>query len=225
MTAELPLLFLEGLLAFVSPCMLPMLPVYLMYLAAETEQGKRASVVNTVCFVAGFTLVFMALGATATALGSLMQAHRVFLQRASGIVITLFGLHFMGVFKIGFLDFEKKFELRSGRGGLLGALLFGAAFSLGWTPCLGPFLGSALMMAGNGKTVTQGVFYLFVFSMGLGLPYIAAALFFTNIKGVFQWLRKRGATIKLVSGVLLAVMGLLLATDTFGYWAALFDNF
>ena len=225
MTAELPLLFLEGLLAFVSPCMLPMLPVYLMYLAAETEQGKRASVVNTVCFVAGFTLVFMALGATATALGSLMQAHRLFLQRASGVIIALFGLHFMGVFKIGFLDFEKKFELRSGRGGLLGALLFGAAFSLGWTPCLGPFLGSALMMAGNGKTVAQGVFYLFVFSMGLGLPYIAAALFFTNIKGVFQWLRKRGATIKMVSGVLLALMGLLLATDTFGYWAALFDNF
>jgi len=225
MTAELPLLFLEGLLAFVSPCMLPMLPVYLMYLAAETEQGKRASVVNTVCFVAGFTLVFMALGATATALGSLMQAHRLFLQRASGVIIALFGLHFMGVFRLGFLDVEKRFELKSGRSGLAGALLFGAAFSLGWTPCLGPFLGSALMMAGNGKTVAQGVFYLFVFSMGLGLPYIAAALFFTNIKGVFQWLKKRGQTIKVVSGVLLLIMGLLLATDTFGYWAAIFDNF
>lgn len=222
MAAELPLLFLEGLLAFISPCMLPMLPVYLMYLAAETENGKRASVVNTIGFVAGFTLVFMALGATATALGSLLQAHRLLLQRVSGVVIMLFGLHFLGVFKIGFLDIEKKFELDSKRGGVLGALLFGAAFSLGWTPCLGPFLGSALMMAGNGKTVAQGVFYLFVFSMGLGLPYILAAIFFTNIKGVFQWLRKRGREIRIVSGAILVAAGLLLAFDLFGYWAALF---
>lgn len=221
--AELPLLFLEGLLAFVSPCMLPMLPVYLMYLAAETEDGKRASVVNTVGFVAGFTLVFMALGATATALGSLMQAHRLLLQRVSGAVIIVFGLHFMGVFKVGFLDIEKKFEAGSKRGGVLGALLFGAAFSLGWTPCLGPFLGSALMLAGNGKTLAQGVFYLFVFSMGLGVPYILAALFFTNIKPLFQWLRRHGRMIKVVSGAVLVLAGLLLAFDVFGYWAALFD--
>ena len=208
MAGELPLLFLEGLLAFVSPCMLPMLPVYLMYLAAETEQGRRASVVNTIGFVAGFTLLFMALGATATAIGAALDAHRLLLQ--------------LGVFRIGFLDVEKKLEVSVRRRGFIGALLFGAAFSLGWTPCLGPFLGSALMLAGTRETVAEGVFYLFVFSMGLGVPYILAALFFTRIKGIFQWLRRHGQAIKKVSGAILAAAGIAILTDTFAYWSALF---
>ena len=223
MAVELPLLFLEGLLAFISPCMLPMLPIYIMYLAAQTENGRRASVLNTAGFVCGFTLVFMALGATATALGSIMNEHRMFLQRAGGAVIFLFGLHFLGVFKIGFLDIEKKLDVSIKRSGFLGAVLFGAAFSLGWTPCLGPFLGSALMLAGSGKTIAYGVFCLFVFSMGLGLPYILAALFFTRIKGLFQWLKKHGRHIKIASGAVLVVFGLLLAFDAFGYWASFFD--
>lgn len=222
MAAQLPFLFAEGLLAFVSPCMLPMLPVYLMYLAAETEHGKRASVVNTAGFVAGFTLLFMALGATATAIGSALDAHRLLLQRASGVVILLFGLHFLGLFKIGFLDVEKKLEVSVKRRGFFGAMLFGAAFSLGWTPCLGPFLGSALMLAGARETAAEGVFFLFVFSMGLGVPYILAALFFTRIKGIFQWLRARAQVIKKVSGAILAAAGIAILTDTFAYWSALF---
>ena len=112
MAGELPLLFLEGFLAFISPCMLPMLPVYLMYLAAETEKGKRASVINTLGFVAGFTLIFMAMGATATSLGAILNDHRLLLQRVSGIVIMIFGLHFLGVFNIGFLDVEKKLDVK-----------------------------------------------------------------------------------------------------------------
>lgn len=222
MTGELPLFFLEGFLAFISPCMLPMLPVYLMYLAAETENGKRASVVNTFGFVAGFTLIFMAMGATATSLGAILNDHRLLLQRVSGVVIMIFGLHFLGVFNIGFLDVEKKLDVKVKQSGFVGALLFGAAFSLGWTPCLGPFLGSALMLAGNGKTVGEGIFYLFVFSMGLGIPYILAALFFTRIKGIFQWLRRNGKIIKRVSGVILVAAGLGIATDYFAYWASLF---
>ncbi|MDO5562741.1 MAG: cytochrome c biogenesis protein CcdA [Synergistaceae bacterium] len=222
MEASLPLLFLEGLLAFISPCMLPMLPIYLMYLAAETENGRRASVINTVGFVCGFTIIFMALGASATAIGSLLNAHRLLLQRVSGAVIMLFGLHFLGVFKIGFLDVEKKFDMKDKQGGFIGAVMFGAAFSLGWTPCLGPFLGSALMLAGNTSTVARGVFYLFVFSMGLGIPYILAAIFFTNIKGVFQWLKRHGKQIKMISGAVLLLMGAMLLFDVFGYWAGLF---
>ena len=223
MTGELPLLFLEGFLAFISPCMLPMLPVYLMYFAAETENGRRASVVNTLGFVAGFTLIFMAMGATATSLGAMLDAHRVALQRVSGAVIILFGLHFLGIFRIGFLDIEKKLDIkRAEHGGFSGALLFGGAFSLGWTPCLGPFLGSALVLAGNGKTVWQGIFYLFVFSMGLGIPYLLAALFFTRIKGIFQWLKRNGRRIKIASGAILVIAGLAIMTNTFGYWAALF---
>ena len=223
MWTDLPLLFLEGLLAFVSPCMLPMLPVYLMYLAAETEHGKKASIVNTIGFVCGFTIIFMALGATATAIGTLMQEHIILLQRVSGVVILIFGLHFLGIFKIGFLDVEKKIDLNlQKRGGFIGALIFGAVFSLGWSPCLGPFLGSALMLASSSQTVLKGVFYLFVFSMGLGLPYILAAVFFTNIKGLFQWLKKHGRQIKIVSGLVLVFAGLAMVFDLFGYWAGLF---
>jgi cytochrome c-type biogenesis protein len=203
--------------------MLPMLPVYLMYLAAETEHGKKASIVNTIGFVCGFTIIFMALGATATAIGALMQEHIILLQRVSGVVILIFGLHFLGIFKIGFLDVEKKIDLNlQKRGGFIGALIFGAVFSLGWSPCLGPFLGSALMLASSGQTVLKGVFYLFVFSMGLGLPYILAAVFFTNIKGLFQWLKKHGRQIKIVSGLVLVFAGLAMVFDLFGYWAGLF---
>lgn len=216
------LLFFEGLLAFISPCMLPMLPIYLMYLAAETKHGKRASVINTIGFVCGFTLIFMALGASATAIGALLNEHRLLFQRLSGVVIMVFGLHFLGVFKIGFLDIEKKLDVEVKRKGFLGSILFGAAFSLGWTPCLGPFLGSALMLAGSGKTVLQGIFYLFVFSMGLGIPYILAAIFFTNIKGVFQWLKKHARQIQIVSGVVLLIAGLMMAFDLFVYWERLF---
>lgn len=217
-----PFLFLEGLLAFISPCMLPMLPVYLMYLAAETENGKRASVLNTIGFVCGFTLIFMAMGASATALGSLLNANRLLLQRLSGVVITIFGLHFLGIFTIGFLDVEKKLDLKVKKSGFLGAILFGAAFSLGWTPCLGPFLGSALIMAGNTATVLQGTMLLFVFSMGLGIPYILAAIFFTNIKGIFQWLRRNAKIIKNVSGAILVIAGLMMTFNVFGYYAGLF---
>ncbi|MDO5115533.1 MAG: cytochrome c biogenesis CcdA family protein [Synergistaceae bacterium] len=222
MAAELPLLFLEGFLAFISPCMLPMLPVYLMYLAAETEQGKRASVVNTAGFVAGFTLLFMALGATATSIGALLNEHRLLLQRVSGLVIVIFGLHFLGLFRLGFLDVEKKLDVNVRQRGFVGAMLFGGAFSLGWTPCLGPFLGSALMLAGNRRTVGEGIFYLFVFSMGLGIPYLLAALFFTRIKGIFQWLRRNGKIIKQISGAILVIAGAAIATDYFAYWASLF---
>lgn len=222
MQAELPLLFLEGFLAFISPCMLPMLPVYLMYLAAETEKGRKASIINTIGFVCGFTLVFMALGATATAIGSLLNEHRMMLQRLSGFVIFLFGMHFLGIFKIGFLDVEKKLNMNIKRGGLLGAVLFGGAFSLGWSPCLGPFLGSALMLAGSGKTVMQGVLYLFVFSMGIGVPYILAAVFFTKIRWIFQWLKRYGKQVKAVSGIVLIIAGLMMMLDVFYYWTGIF---
>lgn len=225
MRAELPLLFLEGVLAFLSPCMLPMLPVYLMYLAAETEHGRKASVFNTVGFVCGFTLIFMALGATATALGSTLNSHRLVLQRVSGFVIMLFGLYFMGALKLEFLDVERKFDLKIKAGSFGGALLFGAAFSLGWTPCLGPFLGSALLLAGNTETLAAGVFYLFIFSMGLGIPYILSALFFTGIKGIFLWLKKHNHMIRTISGLVLITAGILLMTDFFAYYAALFDRY
>jgi cytochrome c-type biogenesis protein len=219
---KLPLLFLEGLLAFLSPCMLPMLPIYIAYLAGGSKEGSRAAIVNTAGFVLGFTVIFTLMGATATALGSLLNAHRLLLTRVSGAVIIIFGLHFLGVLKMDFLGVQKKLRVNVTQTGFLGALLFGAVFSLGWTPCLGPFLGSALLMAGSGKTVVHGMFYLFVFSMGIGVPYMLAAVAFGTLEGLFGWFEAHGNQIRIVSGALLVLMGFLLAFDLFGYWASLF---
>ena len=223
MTGELPLLFLEGFLAFISPCMLPMLPVYLMYLAAETENGKRASVVNTFGFVAGFTLIFMAMGATATSLGAILNDHRLLLQRVSGVVIMIFGLHFLGVFNIGFLDVEKKLDVKVKQSGFVGALLFGAAFSLGWTPCLGPFLGSALMLASQQGHVVEGMLMLLVYSLGLGIPFLLSAVLIGYLKSTFDWIKRHYNIINKVSGSLLVLIGLLMATGMFGRLLGLFS--
>ena len=214
-------LFLEGLLAFISPCMLPMLPIYLMYLAAETKHGRKASVVNTVGFVLGFTLIFMLLGASAAAIGALLNEHRLFLQRLIGIVIALFGLHFLGVFRIGFLDVEKKLNVE------INARLPG--FNFIWLCILlrldsmsRPFLGSALMMAGGtGSSVIQGVFYLFVFSWTWHPLHIGSSIL-TNIKGVFQWLKKNARKIEIVSGVVLIIAGLMMALDLFVFLVEIF---
>ncbi|MDO4987792.1 MAG: cytochrome c biogenesis CcdA family protein [Synergistes sp.] len=221
MLHETALLLLEGFLAFISPCMLPMLPVYLMYLAADTEYGKRTSVLKTAAFVAGFSAIFMLLGAGATAIGAFLSSHRVLLRQLSGVLIALFGLHFAGLVRIPFIDGERQFFAVK-KTGFVGAFLFGATFSLGWSPCLSPFLASALTLAADRKTAAEGVMYLFIFSMGLGIPYILSALFFSHIKGVFGFFRSRSAMIKRVSGAVLIAAGAAMATDYFDYWAGLF---
>ena len=168
------LIFAEGVLAFLSPCILPMIPIYLLYLGGlEGGEGKSQSrlLINTLGFVAGFSLVFVALGATASALGSLIASNRVLLQRIGGLIVILFGLNFLGVLKIGFLNRSRTVGANTKNLKFLSSLLFGAAFSLGWTPCLGAFLGTALILASNMDTLYQGMALLLTFSLGLGIPF------------------------------------------------------
>ena len=240
------LVFLEGLLAFVSPCILPMLPVYLLYLsgkgpettkedaAAPQSDGinqapvppktkrDKAPIVNTLFFSLGFTLVFVILGATSTALGQLLQGHRDLLERISGVIIILLGIHMTGLIRIPFLNGERRLPFPERLGGKISAFLLGIAISLGWSPCLGPFLGSALLLSSQAETLLQGTLLLLVFSLGLTIPFVLTSLLFRELTGVFAWFKRHMKAVKIVSGLLLVAMGLLMLLGWFGYYARIF---
>jgi len=220
------LTFLEGILTFVSPCILSMLPVYFVYLAGSSEKSsaeepsrKSRLVLNSFGFVLGFTVAFILLGAAAAILGNFLADNRLLLQKISGIVMILFGLHYMGVFKIGFLNVEKRFHLKTDRLGFPGSVLFGFIFGFGWSPCLGPFLGSAMMLAGNSGTVARGILLLLVYSIGLAIPFVISAVILEKIRGTFDWLKKHSKIIGILSGLLLVLAGILVFTDRIKYLA------
>ena len=208
------LTFAEGILTFVSPCILPMLPVYFLYLAgtqdsraASQSQSKNRLIINSLGFVAGFTLVFVSFGAAAAALGALLQNNRALLQIISGTLMILFGLNFAGILKLPFLNSEKRFHVKTDGMRFLGSVLFGIVFAFGWSPCLGTFLGSALALAGNSDTIAEGILMLLVYSMGLALPFIISAAIFENVKNLFAWFRKHSGIISTISGILLIIVG------------------
>ena len=201
-----------------------MVPVYLLYLAGKKEgNNSRALVLNTIGFILGFTIIFVAMGATASTIGFLLASHRMLVQQISGVIIIVFGLHYMGVLKIGFLNKERRFSARTENLTVLSSLVFGMAFSLGWTPCIGPLLGAALTKAANVDTVWQGMLLLFIFSMGLGIPFFLAALLMDKLKSAFDFMKKHFKEITFISGLLLILVGAAFLFNFFGYWAALFN--
>lgn len=220
------LIFTEGILSFISPCIFPMLPVYLMYLGGNAEDKKNNNkrlLLNTLGFIAGFTTVFVILGATASALGQLLREYQELLQRASGIIMIIFGLHFMGVLKLKLLNRTSMRSVNTHNLKFFTSMIFGFAFSFGWTPCLGPFLGSALLLASQTATLYQGVFLLLLFSLGLGIPFLIMTMLFRHLKILNSFIRKHMETIKKISATLLILIGLLLALDLFGYYQGLFS--
>jgi cytochrome c-type biogenesis protein len=220
------LVFTEGILSFISPCIFPMLPVYLMYLGGNAEDKKNNNkrlLLNTLGFIAGFTTVFVILGATASALGQLLREYQELLQRASGIIMIIFGLHFMGVLKLKLLNRTSTRSVNTHNLKFFTSMIFGFAFSFGWTPCLGPFLGSALLLASQTGTLYQGVFLLLLFSLGLGIPFLIMTMLFPHLKILNSFIRKHMETIKKISAALLILIGLLLALDLFGYYQGLFS--
>lgn len=220
---KLVLLFFEGVLTFISPCILPMFPVFLMYLSNESQKKGKELIINILGFILGFTIVFVTLGATATALGSLLNQNRVLLQRIGGVIIILFGLNMAEFINIPFLNFQKGLALRRDSGGFLSSMIFGIVFSFGWSPCLGTFLGAALILAADASTVGVGMFYLFVFSMGLGLPFLITGILFSKLEQAFSFVKKHYGIITKISGIFLVIIGLLMALDLFGYYARFFN--
>lgn len=220
--SELILLLIEGVLAFISPCFLPMIPVYISYLAGRGEQDQKKLMTNALGFILGFTIVFVTLGMTATSLARFLVQERLLLQRVGGVLLVLFGLNMAGVFRIGLLNRDFRFHKTGDGNTFFSSLLFGVIISFGWSPCLGAFLGAALIQASNSATVLIGGFKLLVFSIGLAVPFLITALLFNNLTGVFQGIKKHYRTISIFSGLFLILMGVLMILDKFTSYANVF---
>ena len=207
--------FLEGIITFISPCLLPMIPIYLTYFAGSGERTTRKTVTGALGFVSGFTLVFVAMGALAGSVGSLFTRHQTIVNIVCGLIVIFFGLNFMGVFKINLFKGMKQ-SVNTDNMNFFSAMLFGIVFSLGWTPCVGAFLGSALMMASREGQALQGILMLLCYSLGLGIPFILSAVLIDSLKGAFTFIKKHYKIINFVSGCLLIIVGILMATGLLG---------
>ena len=214
------LLFLEGVITFISPCLLPMLPIYLSFFAAG-DTDRRRTLRNALGFVLGFTIVFVIMGAFMGVMGKLVREYQTVLNIITGAVVILFGLNFMGVLKIGFLNRASQQDANVKDLNFFSSMLFGIVFSIGWTPCVGAFLGSALLLASQGGSLLQGIVMLLAFSLGLGIPFVVSALLVDRLKGAFDFIKRHYRVINLVSGLVLVIVGILMATGYMGYWLSL----
>jgi cytochrome c-type biogenesis protein len=211
--------FAAGVLSFLSPCVLPLVPSYLGFLTGMTLEEmsgrRRMAMIHALLFVFGFALIFVILGASATALGSALKYYQVWLQRVGGVLIILFGLYAMGVFKFRFLQMEQRVHLDRKPIGYLGSVLVGMAFAAGWTPCIGPILGGILGMAATQGDVGRGMALLGAYSAGLAVPFLAAAWAMEAFLDWFQKFRKYLPWVMRLSGLLLIFVGLLMVTGEF----------
>ena len=207
--------FLEGIITFISPCLLPMIPIYLTYFAGSGERTTKKTVTGALGFVTGFTLIFVSMGALAGTIGSFFTKHQNIVNIVCGLIVIFFGLNFMGVFKINLFK-GMKYSINIDNMNFFSALLFGIVFSIGWTPCVGAFLGSALMMASREGQALQGILMLLCYSLGLGIPFILSAVLIDSLKGAFTFIKKHYKIINFVSGCLLVLVGILMATGTLG---------
>ena len=207
--------FLEGIITFISPCLLPMLPIYISYFAGGGERSTRKTLTGALGFVTGFTLVFMAMGALAGTVGGFLKTHQTAVNLICGLIVIFFGLNFLGVFKLELFRGGSG-RMNTGNLNFFSALLFGMIFSLGWTPCVGAFLGSALMLASQQGHVVEGMLMLLAYSLGLGVPFLISAVLIDYLKSAFNWIKRHYDTINKVCGVLLIVIGVLMATGMMG---------
>ena len=210
---------LEGIITFISPCLLPMLPVYLSFFAGGSGGEKTNSTLkNAIGFVCGFTVVFLILGAFAGSIGLFLRQYTSVVNIITGLSVILFGLNFLGLIQIDLLNRTYRKELHIKEMGFFSSVLFGIVFSIGWTPCVGAFLGSALMLASQQGSAIEGMLMLLFYSMGLGIPFIISAVLIHRLKTAFQWIKAHYRIINLLSGGLLVIVGILMMTGWMGYF-------
>lgn len=216
--------FTAGLLSFVSPCVLPLVPSYISYItglsldqlsdAAERQRFRKAIIINSLLFIAGFSGVFIAFGASATLIGQVLITYQDYLRRLGGVLIVIFGLYLLGVLNLNFLNTEKRMHFRSRPAGYLGSFLIGVAFAAGWTPCVGPVLGTILLYASTTDALADGVLLLTAYSLGLGLPLFATALGVDRFLFYFKQVRVYLWGVSAVSGVFLVVVGVMIYANS-----------
>lgn len=211
------IVFLEGVITFLSPCLLPLLPVYLSYFAGgDPNAGRRQTLRGALGFVTGFTLMFLLLGGVFGGLGSVLRQHQTAVNLITGAVVVGFGLSFLGVLRLRPLGRALRLELAPSGHGFFASLLFGLVFSIGWTPCVGAFLGSALMMASQHGSAVRGTLMLLCYSLGLGVPFLISALVMDSLKGTFEWIKRHYTAINRMSGGFLVLIGLAMMTGLMG---------
>ena len=219
------LAFVAGAVSFLSPCVMPLIPGYLSYVSGVSMDelyagapGQTMRILGqSVLYVLGFALVFVALGASASTIGAVLADYRTVLNEISGAFIIAMGLSLVGVLRVGMLVREHRFQPTGRPGGVLGALLLGAAFAFAWVPCVGPILASILVYAGSTGTIRTGALLLLVYALGLGIPFILSGLAFTRAVGAFRWLRRWSRSIEVVSGAALTVVGVLMLANKMFY--------
>jgi cytochrome c-type biogenesis protein len=221
---SIPIAFLAGIVSFLSPCVLPLIPGYISMLSGESIEVLKADAggalvarifANSVAFVLGFSLVFISLGASATAVGGFLVSQRTAFNIVAGIIIIVFGLHLTGLIKIPFLYRDKRLETGAPRRGAAGSFLLGFAFAFGWTPCIGPILAGILAVAATRGTVFQGMFLLAVYSAGLAIPFLLTSLGLSQFLKFYGRFRKHLHAVEVASGLLLIAIGVLMAFNKF----------
>ena len=215
-----------GLLSFLSPCVLPIVPPYLAYMSGvsitDASAGRRSQMLlPALFFVLGLSTVFLLLGFTASAIGAMFLQYQSTLNTLAGLMVMIFGAHFVGVYRIGFLDRDMRLDAGDRGGSAFGAYVLGLAFAFGWTPCIGPQLGAILSLAASEASVTKGTLLLGVYAAGLGIPFLLVAAFLPQLTGVMGWMKRHMEQIERVMGLLLWTIGLLMLTggfSAFSFW-------
>lgn len=200
--------FLEGIASFISPCMLPMIPIYVSYFIGEDDEKSKKKIINSIGFVLGFTIVFLLLSIFASKLGSLLINGTKYIKIIFGILIILLGSNYMGILKIGILNKTKGINLKNKEFNFLKAILFGILFSISWTPCIGTFLSSALLLVASNQDILKGIILMLLYSIGLGIPFIISAILIDKLKTMFNIIKRHYNVIKIISGVILIIMGI-----------------
>lgn len=203
------IIFIEGFASFLSPCVLPMLPMYVSYFAGQ-DKDLRRTVINSLGFVLGFTIVFVLLGIFASTLGKLITTNIRYLNIIFGIIIILFGMHYIGILNIKILNKSKGIQKNKDKLSFFSAIIFGMLFSVCWTPCVGVFLSSALMMSATSQNVLKGGLMLFIYSIGLGIPFILTSIFLEKLKNTFNHIKKHYNVINKIAGIILIFSGIML---------------
>lgn len=221
--------FTAGLLSFLSPCVLPLIPSYITFITGmgfeDVTRSRRATLVHALLFVLGFSIIFVALGASATALGNLLLAYRGWISRIGGLLVIVFGLYMLGVLRIGAFSKDTRLHLSDKPVGYLGTVLVGIAFGAGWTPCIGPILGAILTYASSSGNVSHGMSLLATYSLGLAIPFLVSAIAMERFLGAFQKFRRHMGLVNRISGVLLIIVGVLMLTNWFTILAGYLDGF